>query len=252
MRTISRPDTPPVTNRPRVGPARRARDVLRGQILRGAFADRPLPSEQDLAATLEVGRNVLRDALDLLRTEGLIERIPGAGTFVVAGKSSQGLDRLRGLAESFPGSDDWVVNEVLGSEIIPASKLVADYLELEPGDPVVFIERLRRLRGQPLSLDASYLDAAVASSLLETDLVGQDVYVLLEQELGLELEAASLSIEAVSADDPTAGLLGVVPGAPLLLLERLASVAGGRPVDFEYVRYRGDRLSLTTRLSRHC
>ncbi len=240
-----------LTNRPRSGPARRARDVLRGQVLRGAFADQTLPPERELATTLGVSRNVVRDALDLLRNEGLIERIPGAGTFVVAAKQAQGLDRLRGLAETFPGAGDWVVNEVLAAEITGAPAFVAARLDLAPGDPVVFIERLRRLRGQPLSLDASYVDASVAGGLLDLDLVAHDKFRLLEEELGLTLEAATLSIEAVAADAPTAALLGVVPGAPLLLLERLAFLDCGRPVDFEFVRYRGDRLSLTAQLSRH-
>lgn len=240
-----------LTNRPRSGPARRARDVLRGQVLRGVYGERPLPPEHELVATLGVSRNVVRDALDLLRQEGLIDRIPGAGTFVVSAKQAQGLDRLRGLAETFAGADDWVVNEVLAAEVTEATAYVAARLDLAPGDQVVFIERLRRLRGQPLSLDASYLDAAIAAPLLDCDLVGQDKFRLLEDELGLTLAAAGLSIEAVSADAPTAELLGVVPGAPLLMLERLAYLESGRPVDFEFVRYRGDRLSLTARLSRH-
>jgi GntR family transcriptional regulator len=238
------------TNRRRADPARRVRDVLRGQILDGAFGDGALPYERDLSQKLGVTRNVVRDALDLLRREGLIERIPGAGTFVVAHKSSQGLDQLRGLAETFTGSEDWVVNQVLAAEITGAPAFVADRLGLGAGDPVVFIERLRHLRGQPLSLDASYLDASVAAGLLDEDLVANDVYVLLERELGLPLASAELSIEAVSADASTAALLGVVAGSPLLLLERLAMLDDGRPIDFEFVRYRGDRLSLTAHLDR--
>ena len=239
------------TNRRRAEPARRVRDVLRGRIVGGEFDDGPLPYEQELSIKLGVTRNVVRDALDLLRREGLIERIPGAGTFVVARKSTQGLDQLRGLAETFNGSGDWVVNQVIAAEIIDAPAFVADRLGIDAGDPVVFIERLRHLRGQPLSLDASYLDASIAAAVLEEDLVANDVFVLLEQQLGLPLASADLSIEAVAADSSTAPLLGVVAGSPLLLLERLAILEDGRPVDFEFVRYRGDRLSLTAQLIRH-
>src|SRR5690606_21981141 len=114
------------------------------------------------------------------------------------------------------------------------------------GAPVVFIERVRHLDRAPVSLDTTYLDADVARPLLDCDLVANDVFVLLERELGLALVAADLSIEAVACDPPTAAMLGVDPSAPLLLLERLASLEGGRPVDFEFVRYRGDRLSLKT------
>lgn len=238
-------------NRRRDNPARWARDVLRARAVAGMYTDRPLPLEHELVRQLGVSRNAVRAALELLRAEGLVRRVPGSGTFVVATKASQGLDRLRGLAESFPASAGPVVNQVLASDIVEAPPYVAERLAMTPGASVVFIERLRRLDGEPVSLDASYLDAAHAAHLLDCDLVANDVFVLLEQELGLRLAAANLSIEAIASDPVTAGILGIAPGAPLLLLERLASLEGGRPIDFEFVRYRGDRLSLTTRLTRH-
>jgi GntR family transcriptional regulator len=237
----------------RADPARWLRDALRGQILAGVYGASALPSEYELGHEFGVSRNVVRESLRLLRVEGLVERIPGAGTFVVAGRAVHGLDRLRGLAESFPdrpGHPGRVVNEVLVADVVEASSYVSDQLELPAGAPVVFIERLRRLDRAPLSLDASYLPADLAIPLLDADLVASDVFGLLEGNLGLELASATLSIDAVGADESTARLLGVGPGDPLLLVARLSRLGDGRPVDLEFVRYRGDRLSLTTRLTR--
>lgn len=45
-------------------------------------ADRKLPTERALATTLGIGRHALRQALDVLETEGLIYRKQGAGTFL--------------------------------------------------------------------------------------------------------------------------------------------------------------------------
>ncbi len=58
----------------RADAARWVRDVLRSQILEGAYgglaAARPaLPSESELAAELGVSRNAIREALELLRGE---------------------------------------------------------------------------------------------------------------------------------------------------------------------------------------
>lgn len=238
----------------RADPARWMRDVLRGEILAGAYGTRALPSEYHLSNQFAVSRNVVREALHLLRREGLIERIPGAGTFVVEGKAVHGLDRLRGLAESFPGHPGRpgrVENEVLVADVIGASTYISEQLEVPAGSPVVFIERIRRLDQAPLSLDASYLPADLARPLLDADLAACDVFGLLEESLGLELATATVSIEAVGADDATARLLRVAPGDPLLLMARLSRLGDGRPVDVEFIRYRGDRLSLTARLTRH-
>jgi DNA-binding GntR family transcriptional regulator len=58
--------------------------VLRAQILSGELpADRPIPSEQRLMQTHEVGRDTARKALRILREEGLVEPIQGRGTYVV-------------------------------------------------------------------------------------------------------------------------------------------------------------------------
>ncbi len=234
----------------RSAPARRIRDILRARIHRGVYGDRPLPPETQLAADFGTSRNIVRDALALLRDEGIVDRVPGAGTFVVARMAVQGLDRLRGLAESFDTGDDRIVNRVLLAEEIPATPIVAERLELDPGTPVVVLERVRYLDGEPLSLDASYLTADVGRPLLAMDLAGRDVFGLLEAELGLPLGSASVCIEAVAADPTVAGLLEVRSGSPLLLLERLTYTDSGRPVDLEYLRVRGDRFSLSSRLHR--
>lgn len=234
----------------RVAPVRRIRDVLRTRILAGVYGARALPSEAQLAADFRASRNIVRDVLTLLRMEGLVDRIPGVGTFVVSGKSVQGLDRLRGLAESFGTGPDRVSNQVLLAETVPATPAVAERLELEPGTEVIALERVRMLDGRPLSLDASYLPADVGGPLLRMDLERHDVFGLLERELGLPLGAAELSIEAVAADRTVAGLLEVADGFPLLFLERLTYTRSGRPIDLEFVRFRGDRTSLAGWLHR--
>ncbi len=53
-----------------------------------------LPHESTLATDFGASRNTVREALDLLRTEGLVDRQPGVGTVVVARKYPHGLDRL--------------------------------------------------------------------------------------------------------------------------------------------------------------
>ena len=214
------------------------------------YGTRPLPSEADLATDFRVSRNIVRDVLGLLRTEGLVDRIPGAGTFVVSGKAVHGLDRLRGLAESFDTGCDRVTNQVLLADTVLATPTVAERLMLEPGTEVVALERVRLLDGQPLSLDASYLPADIGRPLLQMDLARRDVFGLLEGELGLSLGAATLSIEAIAADRTVADLLRVANGFPLLFFERLTYTDAGRPIDLEFVRFRGDRMSLAGWLHR--
>lgn len=68
-------------------------DQLRRQIDSGVWkANDRLPPELDLARELDVSRGTVRQAMDLLVSQGLLQRIPGKGTFVTTpepGESSQ-------------------------------------------------------------------------------------------------------------------------------------------------------------------
>jgi len=74
------------------------RDLLRAAILSGSLVDArgALPSEAALILQFETSRNIVRDALGLLRDEGLVERLQGAGTFVASGKVNHRFNSLRG------------------------------------------------------------------------------------------------------------------------------------------------------------
>jgi GntR family transcriptional regulator len=205
-----------------------------------------LPAESDLAAELGVSRNAIREALDLLRAEGLITRVQGSGTFVTGAKLRQPIDQLVGLAESLAGHRLEVENIVLSARMSTATPFVAAKLAIPEGSPITFIERLRTVGKVPLSLDTSSLRPEAMRAFEGEDLEGQDLFTLLENKLGVRLGKAENTVESVAVDRGTARHLGVKPGAPVLLLHRLTYLEDGRPFDLETVRYRGDRVSLVS------
>ncbi len=78
--------------------ARQVADLLRGEIVQGRFGGGRLPREAVLAREFGASRNTVREALRLLRDEGLVERCPGVGTTISGEKYPHGLYRLLGLA----------------------------------------------------------------------------------------------------------------------------------------------------------
>jgi GntR family transcriptional regulator len=223
-------------------------DVLRHQIHSGAYDD-SLPGETALATEFSVSRNTIREALSTLKNEGLIERGPKIGTHVTQRKLDHGLDTLLGLKETFKSHGE-VRNEVRAAMTVAAPPAVAQRLQLEPGRQVVFIERLRYLGGLPLSLDLTYLEPEIGAEVLSHSLESNDIFALIEQLTGQRLGAASLALEAIPADAHSAVALQVPDGAPLLMLERLTNLDDGRPVDLEYIRMRGDRITMRGNLTR--
>ncbi|OBI48081.1 GntR family transcriptional regulator [Mycobacterium kyorinense] len=232
--------------RPRADRARQVADVLRFQIHTGGYDD-SLPAEHDLAEEFAVSRNTIRAALAALKNEGLIDRGPKVGTHVAQRKYDHGLDHLLGLKETFKSHGE-VRNEVRAAMNLPAPPSVAQRLQLAPGQPVVFIERLRYLGGLPLSLDLTYLTPDIGAEILTQPLETNDVFALIERRH--RLGSATLALEAIPADAHSAATLQVPDGAPLLMLERLTSLDDGRPVDLEYIRMRGDRITMRGNLTR--
>jgi GntR family transcriptional regulator len=233
---------------PRADRARQVADVLRHQIHAGAYDD-GLPGELELAAEFSVSRNTIRAALTVLKNEGLIDRGPRVGTRVAQRKYDHRLDVLLGLKETFKGYGE-VRNEVRAAMTVAAPPSVAQRLRLQPGQQVVFVERLRYLGGLPLSLDLTYLAPDIGTEVLTHPLESNDVFALVEQVSGHRLGSASLALEAIPADAHSAAALQVPDGAALLMLERLTSLDDGTPVDLEYIRMRGDRITMRGSLIR--
>lgn len=234
--------------RQRVERARQVADVLRSQVLHADVPVGGLPAESELAAEFAVSRNTIRQALDMLRDEGLVVRCPGVGTLVSAAKYDHGLDRLAGLAETLHEHGP-IVNEVRAATLVKPPASVAQRLHLREGEQVVYVERRRLLNGRPLSLDLTYLVRDLGERVAADDLAHSDIFAMLERLAGGPLGHADLTFEAIAADDYSASLLDISLGSPLFMLERLTHLDDGRPVDLEFIRFRGDQVTMraTTR-----
>jgi GntR family transcriptional regulator len=211
-----------------------------------------LPSEWELVTTLDVSRGVIREALELLRGEGLIDRLQGAGTFVVSPeRNATPIEEFGSMVKNIDDGVARVRWELLEFELVKAPWLIAEHLGVAEGDDVVYAERRQSLDGEPVLLRSSWMPTDLGD-IVRSDpgATRRSVYELLETALGHAIGHADLRIEATLADSSTAGVLGVAEGAPLVLLERLVYDVHGRPVEYGHSRLRADRCALTTVMRR--
>jgi len=226
------------------------RGALRRQILEGSYTPHErLPSETSLMKTFGVSRITIRQALRDLHNEGLVFSAQGKGTFVSKPKAVQNVQRLQGFGEAMSAQGYEATARLLSIQECRAPKVVAASLQLDPGAELVEIKRVRYLNRDPVSIENSYFPLAIGRRFFGQDLSG-DIFPMLENDFGISLGAADIAIDSTLADEECQYHLNLKVGEPVLRVERLTHDASGRPVDFEYLCFRGDAFKYQFRVDR--
>lgn len=218
-----------------------ARAEIRAMIAEMAIGDR-LASERVLAERLGVARMTVRNAVDALVREGLLERRHGSGTYVTPrplvralGLTSFSQDmRSRGLV---PGS------RVISFRTIAADAALAGQLAIEPGDEVLTFTRLRLGSGVAMAVETTWLTARFVPGLSEADLEGS-LYDALATRYGIETGNARVAIEPVLPDPSVRALLEIPADQACLRLRMIDSDMRGRVIMVANCVYRGDKYHL--------
>jgi GntR family transcriptional regulator len=209
-----------------------------------------LPSEEKLMEEFGVSRTTIRTTIQNLLRRGLIEIRRGKGTFVTEPKIIQNLTALTGFVEDMRELGRHATARVLDRQIVVAPESAARQLMLPPNTKVVRIQRVRLADSVPLSFDETYLPFDLGQKIMADDLATEPIFSLLEQKYNTPLLEAEYRLEAAIAEPTEALALGVSPGNPIFLIERTSYTQAHRPVDYERLFYRGDRIRFVTRLSR--
>jgi len=224
-------------------------ETLRGGILRGEWEPGALlPAEPELISQYKVSRITIRQALDLLSGEGLIIRQRGRGTFVAAPSLEQAMVRIVSFTQDMEQRGLRASTEVLAADRIPAPPHIAQKLNVEPGEELVYLERLRLADGTPLAIEEAHLLHRFCPGLLKANLQNQSLRNHLDRKYGIRWSRAKQVIRAIQAAPEIARHLEVPTGDPLLHIERVSYSQQNVPVEFLRVYYRGDRYSLFNEL----
>jgi len=220
----------------------RIADSLREAIRSGEYGpgDR-LPGENDLMATYGVARMTARQALSVLKDEGIAESRKGAGVFVRSFRPlrRQGIKRLAqdqwGSGRSIWSADienrTLVVDQVAVSEEA-APDHIGQVLELGGEDTVCVRRRRFVLDEKPVLLATSYLPTSMVagSAITQADTGPGGTYARLA-ELGYKPVHFREEIRSRMPTKHEAEQLSISAGTPVILICRTAFADEGRPVE---------------------
>jgi GntR family transcriptional regulator len=134
--------------------------------------------------------------------------------------------------------------------VVKASGEVASALELDEGEPVIMLNRLRFINGVPTVIVVTYIPERLCPELVREDLTDKSLYDVLADKYDLVIAEGYRTIEAVSATRDEAKLLGVEKGSPLLLLKSVGFLEDGTPLEYFTALHRADRTRFQVRLVR--
>lgn len=231
--------------------AHRLRDLLRSDIVHGAYESGLLPSEPELMIAHGASRATVRAALALLRQEGAVTRRQGIGTVVTSHAVTTKLIEAHGAERPSAAigapAPDGVFPQVLESGVIDCPGPIARMLDAPAGVACARIEYLARVGTEVNALCTNYVLFPEGKALLSVPF-RTDWYGYL-QHAGVEIGDDDFLISALAADDTLAERLGAPSGLPLLFLEQVIRDPSGRPFNAAYLYVRTDRVMLASHLS---
>ncbi|HEY2549210.1 MAG TPA: GntR family transcriptional regulator [Streptosporangiaceae bacterium] len=234
----------------------RVLEDLRNRIREGLLGPGArVPSRNAIIANYGVGETAAKHALQVLASEGLIEARAGSGSYVrqLPAPSQLEHDRLR-----FPGSPFGVDESATARRLswehrseprVPPPH-VAARLGTEPGAPATVTTYLQTADGEPVQLAVSYeraeLTAGSQAALPEQGpLAGRGVIERM-RSAGVDVDEVTEEISVRPALREEYTVLGLPPGAPVLLVERV-HLAAGRVVEVGEIVIAAERFRLRYR-----
>lgn len=187
-----------------------------------------LPSEPAIARGLNVSRNSVREAMSVLREQGLVQTRQGLGTFVLGGSSEAafpvniGIEHLMSTTELItraghkPGGRDFSL--CTG----PGDPVALQRLSLPPEASLHLVERVRTADDSPVVLCRDHL----SSELVPPRRMGQyrgdgSLFEFLRLECGVHVSTARADIVPTLPSTRVAELLEVSRRRPILLLRQV-------------------------------
>lgn len=223
------------------------KERLKGDILNQTYKKGDsIPSERELAGVYGVTRVTVQKAIDVLVQEGFIERIHGKGMFVLKNSAAsiyllnnETSDSILGFSREFQGRVK-VSSQLIKLKLIAASPDLAQHLEINAGDNVWFIRRIRLLDGNPVLVEDSNIPQKIIETIPENILREGSLYGYIEEYTGKKIKDADSIIEAALFDDEFAPLLNIASGQPMLKITEVTRLADKTAFNYSISYNRAD------------
>lgn len=209
-------------------------DRIREEIENGKWVvgDR-LPSERELALSFNVSRMTLRQAIQTLADEGILERRIGSGTYVAREKVQETMSGTTSFSEIMIEQGKAPSSKTVSYFLTTPSSSEMDKLALSADEKIVRMERIRYADKLPICFEVASIPYKLVSDFSKKAIT-ESLYQTLTENDRYTIGKAEQKITAVVASERIADLLEIKKGEPILRVKQVSFLEEGQP--FEYVR----------------
>ena len=189
-----------------------------------------LPSEQQLGQEFGVSQGTIRKALDEMTTENIFVRKQGKGTFVSQHSANRSLFHFFYISRD-DGKRTMPDSKVISVTQATSHKMERERLQLNVGQKVVRLKRIRFLEQKPIIVETIALPANIFKNFAKIE-IPNTLYELYESQYEVQVIKAVELLKAVSVNQEDAAHLGLEVGAPVLEIDRVAISLKQQPVEW--------------------
>ena len=225
--------------------------ILRERISNGEYPPgAKIPTEPKLCEEFGISRVTVRQAVEILENRGYVERQQGRGTFVRKWGTSGFGWRFSGVRDLlYLTEDTWL--ELISKRKIKASKRIADDLDVPQGQPVYVFKGIKHMiNDKSRALYRAYTSESIGREISIKPIKSQLLYLQVEKISREPIKSVKQSIYATLAGGKNAEELGVQPGSPLLVVNRIFRSETERPLLLTFNHYPGESTQSVSILER--
>lgn len=187
-----------------------------------------IPTETELAATLEVSNITVKRAIMNLVDKGMLVRQRGKGTFVTDKQTEKNIHK-----SEFIKMDEQVssAHDLLKSSVHVTNPGIAKKLGKSPDTEFVYLERLGYEDQERVSLEYTFIPQEIWPDAYS---MNKDafIYDVLKKACGVTLKRSKNFFSGAVANEKEVKLLGVRPNTALFVWERITYADSGDAVEY--------------------
>lgn len=217
---------------------------IHGMISRGKIkVGDQIPTEEELSRMFGVNRMTVRQAIEELSIEKMIDRKRGKGTFLVSQKPRgliYKLEHISSFTDDMKSLGITPRTETRSVEVVEPKPIIRNILGLQKKDRVIYTLRVKYAEEEPVLIEKSYLPHSEFRDILDMNLDGS-LYHILVEHFDITLHHSTQIFSAILSSREDTELYNLKRRSPCILVESTQYDPNNIPIEVLYSYFRGDR-----------